>query len=326
MKTSWFHQTLTLIIGLLVSLTIAQAQGWPNKTITIVVPYEAGGGHDAMARILAEGLTEKLGQSVIVVNKTGASGMIGAEFVTRAAPDGYTILFASPSETVNAKIVYKKMRYDPEKNLEPVTLAGTSPLVFVASPSNDIKTLGDLIAQAKSNPGLISFGTAGSVGTTRLTVELLKKIANIEMTHIPYKGAALATNDVLAGQISIAIVGMAPVMSHIRSGKLVPLAITQRSRLTWAKDIPAASETPGLQGFEAVNWMGVFLPSKTPTNVLDHLQREIVAVLREPERRNRLIAMGIDPVGNTPSEFKTFLVADRERFLQMFQASGLKPE
>ena len=326
MKSILIQRTLILTIGLLVAVPMSHAQGWPNKTITIVVPYEAGGGHDVMARIIAEGLTAKLGQSVIVTNKTGASGMIGAEFVTRAAPDGYTILFASPSETVNAPIVYKQIRYDPDKNLTPVTLAGTSPIVFVAYPGTGMKTLGDLITQAKANPGSISFGTAGSVGTTRLTGELLKKMTNIEMTHIPYKGAGVATNDVLAGQIPIAIVGIAPVISHIRSGKLVPLAITQRTRVAWAKDIPAAIETPGLQGFEAVNWMGVFLPSKTPTEIVERLQREISTLLREPDRRNRLIAMGIDPVGNTPSEFKAFLATDRERFLQMFQAAGLKPE
>ena len=254
------------------------AQSWPSKGISMVVPFEAGGGHDAMARIVAEGLTARLGQAVIVTNKPGASGMIGAELVSRAAPDGYTILFASPSEVVNAPIVNKTMRYDPDKVLAPVTLAGTSPIVIVAWPGTGIKSISDLIAKAKAQPGSMSFGTAGNMGSNRL------------------------------------------------AGELVPLATTQSNRVAWAKDVPAVQETPGLTNFEAVHWMGVFLPAKTPQDVIERLQQHIAAVLREPERRSRLVGLGIDPVGSTPAEFKAFLVADRERFLRMFQASGLKPE
>lgn len=304
----------------------AHAQGWPNKGITMVVPFEPGGGHDAMARIVAEGLTARLGQPVIVTNRPGASGMIGAELVSRAAPDGYTVLFASPSETVNAPIVNKTMRYDPDKGLAPVTLAGTSPIVIVAWPGTGLKSVGDLIAKAKAQPGSMSFGTAGNMGSNRLAGELLAKMAQVDLTHVPYKGASLAINDVLSGQIPLAIVGIAPVMSHIAAGKLVPLATTQSNRVAWAKDVPAVQETAGLTTFEAVHWMGVFLPAKTPQDVVDRLQQQIAAVLRDPERRTRLVALGIDPVGNTPAEFKTFLAADKERFLRMFQASGLKPE
>ena len=326
MKLASILNVVISIVTLSVMSVAAHAENWPTKGITMVVPFEAGGGHDAMARIVAEGLGARLGQSVIVTNKPGASGMIGAEFVTRAAPDGYTVLFASPSETINAAIVYKSMRYDPEKSLTPVTLAGTSPIVVVAYPGSGFKSIGDLIAQAKAQTGSVSFGTAGSVGSTRLAGELLAKMAMIDLVHIPYKGAGPAINDVLGGQIPVAIVGIAPVMSHIRAGKLIPLATTQRNRVAWAKDVPAVSETPGLQGFEAVHWMGVFLPAKTPTDVVDRLQQEIAAVLREPDRRTRLASIGIEPVGNTPAEFKAFLVADRERFVRMFQAAGLKPE
>jgi len=191
----------------------SHAQSWPSKGITMVVPFEAGGGHDAMARIVAEGLTARLGQAVIVTNKPGASGMIGAELVSRAAPDGYTILFASPSEVVNAPIVNKTMRYDPDKVLAPVTLAGTSPIVIVAWPGTGIKSISDLIAKAKAQPGSMSFGTAGNMGSNRL------------------------------------------------AGKLVPLATTHSNRVAWAKDVPAVQETPGLTNFEAVHWMGGFLPT-----------------------------------------------------------------
>ena len=199
-------------ISLWLLAAASHAQSWPSKGITMVVPFEAGGGHDAMARIVAEGLTARLGQAVIVTNKPGASGMIGAELVSRAAPDGYTILFASPSEVVNAPIVNKSMRYDPDKVLAPVTLAGTSPIVIVAWPGTGIKSISDLIAKAKAQPGSMSFGTAGNMGSNRL------------------------------------------------AGKLVPLATTQSNRVAWAKDVPAVQENPGLTNFEAVHWMGVFLP------------------------------------------------------------------
>jgi len=313
-------------ISLWLLAAASHAQSWPSKGITMVVPFEAGGGHDAMARIVAEGLTARLGQAVIVTNKPGASGMIGAELVSRAAPDGYTILFASPSEVVNAPIVNKTMRYDPDKVLAPVTLAGTSPIVIVAWPGTGLKSISDLIAKAKAQPGSMSFGTAGNMGSNRLAGELLAKMAQVDLMHLPYKGASLAINDVLSGQIPLAIVGIAPVMSHITAGKLVPLATTQSNRVAWATDVPAVQETPGLTNFEAVHWMGVFLPAKTPQDVIERLQQHIAAVLREPERRSRLVGLGIDPVGSTPAEFKAFLVADRERFLRMFQASGLKPE
>jgi tripartite-type tricarboxylate transporter receptor subunit TctC len=305
---------------------LAHAQPWPARGLTLVVPFEAGGGHDAMARIVAEGLAARLGQSVIVANKPGASGMIGAEFVSRAAPDGYTILFASPSETVNAPVVYRTVRYDPDRTLAPVTLAGTSPIVVVAWPGAGLKSIGDLIAKAKAQPGSMSFGTAGNLGSNRLAGELLAKMAAIELTHVPYKGASLAINDVVSGQIPLAIVGIAPVMSHILAGKLVPLATTQRNRVAWARDVPPVQETPGLQGFEAIHWMGVFVPAATPGDIVETLQQQIAAVLREPERRSRLVALGIDPVGSTSAEFKAFLAADRARFVRMFQASGLKPE
>lgn len=317
---------LLWLVGLWMMAALAHAQPWPSRGLTLVVPFEAGGGHDAMARIVAEGLAARLGQSVIVANKPGASGMIGAEFVSRAAPDGHTILFASPSETVNAPVVYRTVRYDPDRTLAPVTLAGTSPIVVVAWPGAELKSIGDLIAKAKAKPGSMSFGTAGNLGSNRLAGELLAKMAAIELTHVPYKGASLAINDVLSGQIPLAIVGIAPVMSHILAGKLVPLATTQRNRVAWARDVPAVQETPGLQGFEAIHWMGVFVPAQTPGDIVETLQQQIAAVLREPERRSRLVGLGIDPVGSTPAEFKAFLAADRERFVRMFQASGLKPE
>lgn len=304
----------------------AAAQAYPAKTVTLVVPYAPGGGHDAMARIVAERLTGKLGQTVLVENKPGANGMLGAEFVTRAAPDGYTFLFASPAEIVISPTAYKTMRYDPFNDLAPVTLAGMTPLVVVANPSAGVKSMQELIAKAKAQPGKLSFGTAGNASSQHLAGALLNNMAGIDLQHIPYKGAGPATNDVLGGQIPFAIVGMVPVLGHIKAGKLVPLAVTQRTRATWYPDLPAVSETPGLQGFEATHWMGVFAPAKTPPEIVRRMQSEISALLAQPDLKARLLAMGVEPVGNTPAEFRDFLVADRERFARMFKLTGLTPE
>lgn len=306
--------------------TLAAAQVFPSKPITLVVPYSAGGGHDAMARVVAERLQARLGQTVLVDNKAGANGMLGAEFVTRAAPDGYTLLFASPAEIVISPTAYKTMRYDPFKDLTPVTLAGMTPLVVVANPATGVKTMAELIAMAKAQPGKLSFGTSGNASSQHLAGALLNNMAGIDLQHIPYKGAGPATNDVLGGQIPFAIVGMAPVLGHIRAGKLVPLAITQSSRASWAPQLPTVSETPGLKGFEATHWMGVFAPANTPPEIVNKLQSEIAALLAVPETRARLITMGIEPVANSPAEFRAFLVADRDRFARMFRITGLIPE
>lgn len=304
----------------------AGAQVWPARTVTLLVPYAPGGGHDAMARIVAERLSARWGQTVVVDNKAGANGMIGAEAVTRAQPDGYTLLFASPAEIVIAPTAYKSMRYDPVKDLLPVTLAGMTPLVVVANPAVGVKSMPELIAKVKANPGKFSFGTAGNASSQHLAGELLNNMAGIDLVHIPYKGAGPAVNDVVGGQTPLAIVGMAPVMGHLKSGKLVALAVTQSERAAFAADLPTVSETPGLRGFEATHWMGVFAPAKTPDDVVQKAQAAIREVVTAPDVKARLLSMGIEPVGSAPADFKAFLAADRERFARMYKLTGLTPE
>jgi tripartite-type tricarboxylate transporter receptor subunit TctC len=304
----------------------AWSQTWPARTVTLLVPYAPGGGHDAMARIVAERLSARWGQTVVVDNKAGANGMIGAEAVARAQPDGYTFLFASPAEIVIAPTAYKSMRYDPSKDLAPVTLAGMTPLVVVANPAVGVKSGPELIAKVKANPGKFSFGTAGNASSQHLAGELLNNLAGIDLVHIPYKGAGPAVNDVVGGQTPLAIVGMAPVMGHIKSGKLVALAVTQSERAAFAADLPTVAESPGLKGFEATHWMGVFAPARTPDDVVQKAQAAIREVVTAPETRARLLAMGIEPVGTAPAEFKAFLAADRERFARMYKLAVLTPE
>jgi tripartite-type tricarboxylate transporter receptor subunit TctC len=315
-----------MLAALVVAAPPLAAQTYPSRTVTIVVPYSPGGGHDAMARMVAERLSARLGQTVIVENKAGANGMIGAEQVARAAPDGHTILFASPAEIVIAPSAYKSMRYDPMKDLAPVTLAGITPLVIVANPSVGVKTLPELIAHAKRQPGKLAFGTAGNASSQHLAGEWLNNLAGIDLQHVPYKGAGPATTDVLGGQIPFVIVGMAPVLPHIKAGKLVPVAVTTRQRVMWARDVATVAETPGMAGFEVSHWMGILVPAQTPPDIVARLQSEIAGVLKTPEMRERLANLGVDPVGNTSAEFRDYLAAEKERFAKMYKLTGLTPE
>jgi len=304
----------------------AAAQSNPSKNVSLVVPFAPGGGHDSMARILAAQLSTELGQSVIVENKPGANGMLGADYVVRAKPDGTTILFASPAEIVIAPTVYKTMRYDPFKDLVPVTLAGTTPIAIVANPALGVHTFAELIAKARSEKDGLAYGTPGEGSSQHLAGAWLSQLTGAKFVHVPYKGAGPATNDVVAGHIPLAIVGMAPVLPFIRSGKLVAIAVTSHDRAIWAKDVPTVAEAPGMAGFEAWHWEGVMVPAGTPADTVQKLNAAFVAVLKLPAVRAQLMELGIDPVGSTTAEFTAFLAADRDRFSRMFAYTGLQPE
>ena len=304
----------------------ALAQAYPSRTVTLLVPYAPGGGHDAMARIVAEKLGPRLGQTVVVENKPGAAGMIGTEQVVRAAPDGYTLLFSSPAEIVVAPSVYRTMRYDPVRDLTPITQVGDTPLVLMAHPSVGVKTVAELVAKAKKEPGKLSFGTAGTGSSQHLAGAWINNLAGIDLQHVPYKGAGPATNDLLGGNVPLGILGMAPVLKHIQAGRIVALAVMTPKRVDWAKDTPTVAETPGMEGFQANHWMGLLGPAGMPPEVVAKLQGEVAAVLAMPEVRERLRGLGIDPVGSSTEDFRRFLAEERERFAKMFKLTGLKQE
>lgn len=300
-----------------------RAQG---KTTAIIVPFAPGGGHDAMARILAPALSEKLGHTVIVENKPGANGMLAADMVAHGKPDGSMVLLSSPAEIVIAQSLYRKMKYDPFVDLLPVSLAGTTPIAIVAHPSVGVHTVPELIAAAKKAPNGLAYGTPGEGSSQHLAGAWLAERTGAKLLHVPYKGAGPATNDVVAGHIPLAIVGMAPVLPFIKSGKLVAVAVTSRTRVTWAPDVMTVAETPGLEGFEAGHWEGVMVPKGTPTETVETLYRACAAVLGTADIRNRLREIGIDPAGTSPAEFAAFLRDERTRFARMFTYTGLQPE
>jgi tripartite-type tricarboxylate transporter receptor subunit TctC len=319
------RSAVLLSAGALVSAADATAQQ-AKGVVTFVVPFAPGGGHDAVARILAPRLAEKLGQSVIVENRPGANGMIGADLVANAKPDGNTILLASPAETVIAPSLYKSMKYNPFTDLAPVTLADTTPVVIVANPATGIRSMADLIAAAKRSPDGLAYGTPGEGSSQHLGGAWLSHLAGIKLVHVPYKGAGPATNDVVAGHIPLAIVGMAPVLPFIKSGKLNAVAVTSPERVSWAADVPTVAETSGMTGYAVSHWVGIMVPAKTPSAIVQRLQADFAAVLKEPEVRARLNEIGCDPVGDSTASFKEFLAAERRRFEEMYKFSGLTPE
>ncbi len=318
---------MKLFAILLAALSLAGSNAaGQQKNVSLVVPFAPGGGHDSMARILSGPLSAELGQTVIVDNKPGANGMVGADYTVRAKPDGMTILFASPAEIVIAPTVYKTMRYDPFKDLMPVTLAGTTPIAIVANPALGVHTFAELIAKAKSEKDGLAYGTPGEGSSQHLAGAWLSQLTGAKFVHVPYKGAGPATNDVVAGHTPLAIVGMAPVLPFIRSGKLIAVAVTSHERVMWAKDVPTVAEQPGMAGFEAWHWEGVMVPKGTPPEIVQKLQAAFSAVLQKPDVRAQLQELGVDPVGNSTAEFTAFLAADRDRFAKMFTYTGLQPE
>jgi tripartite-type tricarboxylate transporter receptor subunit TctC len=309
-----------------VSALAAPAGRAQPRQASVVVPYPPGGAHDSMARILSGPLSERLGVTVIVENRPGAGGMIGTEYVVHARPDGSVILLASPTEIVIAPSAFKTMRYDWTTDLAPVTLAGTTPIVIVAHPSTGVHTVSEMLALAKQKPEGLAFGTPAEGSSHHLAGAWLAQLSGARLVHVPYKGAGPATNDVVAGHIPLAIVGMSSALPFIRSGKLVALAVTSRARLAWMKDLPTVAETPGLAGFEATLWQGVFVPARTPDSTVAAIQAAFVAVLAQETVRKQLLEAGTDALGSSTAEFKSFLTEDRARFAKMFSYTGLQPQ
>ena len=304
----------------------AQAQSWPSKPLRLVVAYPAGGGLDLVARTVAQRLSEQLKQPVVVENRGGASGSIGADLVAKSAPDGYTLLMASPAEVVVGPAAGQKTPYNPETDLTPVALAGETPLVLVTHPSTPGKDLASFTAYAKSNPGKLSYGTPGNGSSMQFAGESFKAGTGAFILHIPYRGAAPAINDVLGNQISMAIVGMPPVVPHAKSGKLRVLAVTTPKRSALMPDVPAVAEMPGMRDYRFSNWMGVFAPAGTPASVVERLGTEIAKMMQEPATRERLLAAGVEPLGLVGKEFESFLAAERKRYGTVVKESGIKFE
>jgi tripartite-type tricarboxylate transporter receptor subunit TctC len=304
--------------------TPAGAQNFPDRPLRMVVPYAAGGGVDIVARSVSQELTRRLGHPVVVENKTGAGSNIGSEFVAKSAPDGYTLLMASPANAINVSL-YRKMPYDTKRDLAPVALVGAVPSVLVANPSLPTKNVAELVALAKARPGTLNYGSGGSGTSEHLSAEMFKAMAGVDIVHVPYKGGANAMTDVITGQISLMFTNMLGAMPHIRTGKLKAIAVADSRRSPSLPDVPTFAEA-GFKDYEVSVWWGVMAPAGTPAPVIGHLNREIVASLAAPELKERLDGMGARIIGGTSEQFGVFVDAEIKRWARAVQASGAKQD
>jgi len=303
----------------------AFAQAWPAKSIRIMVSYAPGGVTDIVARSVAQPLGEALGQSVVVENRPGAAGVIGTEIVAKSPPDGYALLlFVDGNSMMPAAI--KGLQHDPVKSFAHVTLLGRGSLVLVAHPSFPATALQDLIQYAKRNPAAVSFATPGKSGPQHLSFESLKTLGGFQAEHIPYKGGGQAIVDVVAGQVKVGMLGMAPSLPHIRAGKLKAIAVTGRERSSLLPDVPTVAES-GFPGFEVAQWQGLVAPAGTPPAVIARLHAELLRIMRMPAIVEKLAAIGMDNSTNaTAEEFTQFVQKETNRWPALFKAAGIQPE
>lgn len=311
---------LTIWMGFVACLSLAcgvNAQDYPGKPVRIVVAYPAGGGVDFVARALSQKLSEALGQPVTVENKSGASGAIGADSVAKAVADGHTLLLASPAEVLVGPLAGQKTPYQPDKAFVPVVLVGETPLAVVAHPSLPVSQLSELVAQFKAGHAPLSYGTPGSGSSMHFSGEALNLATQLDMQHLPYRGAAPAVNDLLGNQIPLAIVGLPPVVAHAKAGRLKVLAVTTEKRSRALPDVPAVAELPGLSDFRFSNWMLLMAPAKTPNVVIDKLANEVTRLLQDKDIQQRLQDAGVEPMGLRGVALQGFLQQERSRYIKV---------
>jgi tripartite-type tricarboxylate transporter receptor subunit TctC len=311
------------IAGLALTAPVASAADeYPARTVRVVVPFAPGGGTDIVARLLAQHLTQRLGQSFVVENRPAGSGIVGADHVAKAQADGYTLLFAFSSLASSAKLV-SKLPYDPIGDFAPITLATTSPLLLIVPASVPAKDTKEFIAYARANPGKLNYGSSGPGSSPHLATELLMSMTGVQMTHIPYKGIAPAVTALLADEVQFSIVPIAVGMPHVKAGKLRALGTGGPQRSAATPDIPAVGES-GLTGFEAIGWWGVLAPARTPRAVVSLLNREIRAVLDAADVKRIFLDQGMDPAGGTPEQFAALIKSDMDKWGDIGIRLGVK--
>jgi len=291
------------------------AQTYPSKPVRLVVTYPPAGSSDLMARILAERLAELWGQPVIVENKPGAAGSIGMEYASHQAPDGLSFVIANLGPAVINPLL-SKVPYDVERDFIPVSLIATGPNILVVNPASPAKTLNELIAYARANPGKLNFGSGGPGSIAHMSGEMLKSLAHVDIVHVPYKGGILSVNDLIAGHVDLVFSDALPVMQHIRSGRLRALATTAAERSPLAPDIPTCAES-GLPGLVAVNWWGVLLPVGTPNAIADRFHGDLVKVMQQSEVREKFAQLGVDAVSGTPEQLGAFIKSEKAKYARL---------
>jgi tripartite-type tricarboxylate transporter receptor subunit TctC len=316
---------LAVPLAILVGPGPAHAQAFPNKPVRLVVPFPPGGPLDTVGRALAQKLTEAWGQSVIVDNRPGAGGNIGADLVAKAAPDGYTVVMGALSTHAVNPSLYAKMPYDAIKDFAPITLVAITPNVLVVNPSLPVNSVRELVAYAKANPGKLAFGSGSNGSAGHLAGELFKADTGTDLLHVPFKGAAPAMQALLSGDIQLMFDNLASASAQVKAGKLKALAVTTARRSPLAPDLPTMAES-GVPGFDISTWFGLLAPAGTPPEIVGRWNAEVGRILRTPEMRERLTAMGAEPAPDTPAEFAQFIASEAAKYARIVKVSGAKPD
>jgi tripartite-type tricarboxylate transporter receptor subunit TctC len=303
----------------------AAAQTWPAKPVRVIVPFPPGGGLDFFTRIAAAKLQENLGQQFIVDNRSGAGGMIGADAAAKSPPDGYTVLFASSAEITINQHLYPKITYDSTRDFAPVSYAAHAPLLFSVHPSIPAKTLKEVIALARAQPGQLNYASAGTGGSQHLAGELLKSAAKINIVHVPYKGAAPAVVDMVGGHVSMGFTALPSSLPQARAGKLRAIAVTSAKRSAAAPELPTFTEL-GYPQVDLVVWYGVLFPAKTPPEIVNRLSSEVTKAVQAPDVKAKLIQQGVESDGTTPAEFAKIMQSEIQRYGKIIRESGAKPD
>jgi tripartite-type tricarboxylate transporter receptor subunit TctC len=322
-----FGFTFALSLLTIIVSSASVAQEFPSKPITIVVPFAPGGGVDIIARLLAEKLKATLKQNVVVDNKAGGSGMIGALSVVKATPDGHTLLLGSAGETaINAFVFKNKMQYSPTKDLAPITVVTRVPNVLLVSPNFPAKNIGEFVSYAKKNPGKVSYATSGIGNPQHLNGELLEELAGIHMVHVPYRGASAQLVDVASGVVEMTFVSYSAAKAFIRDGKVRALAVTSEKRANFAPDIPAIAEYKPLSKYQLENWFGLFAPAGTPDSVLQKLNAAVNRVLSDPDFAKKLQDQGGEPAPMTLQQFREFIAKESVNYRRIVDTAKITAE
>jgi tripartite-type tricarboxylate transporter receptor subunit TctC len=310
---------------LLCSLCIcASAQEYPARPVRFILPFPPGGGTDILGRVIAERLSANLGQPVVVENRGGAGGNVGAEAAARSSPDGYTLVLAAPSLAISPSL-YSKLNYDPLKDFAPVSLVATVPNVMITDPSVEAKTLQEFIALARSRPGAMNFGSGGSGTSNHLAGELFNIVTGAKLVHVPYKGVNLAMQDVLSGRVQLVFIGIPAALPHIKAGRLRALALVAPQRSPALPDVPTIAEA-GLKDFEVTTWYGVLAPAGTPRPIVMRLNAELVKIMHAPDTKERLAGIATDPHTSTPEEFAAYLKQEIAKWGDVVRKANLKAD
>jgi len=319
-----FAVVLLCVAALASGSGIAVAQTYPERPIRVIVPFSPGGAVDGPMRLLAQEMSKKLGQQVVVENKPGAGATIGSELVAKAPADGYTLLLASQTNAISASL-YRALAYDPIEDFAPIALIGREPGVLVVYPALPVTSVAEFVAYAKARPGKVDYASSGNGSGQHLFMALFASMTDLKLNHVPYRGSGQATTDLLGGTVAASIPGTAGMVGHIKAGKLRPLAVTGTKRSPQLPDVPTMAEA-GVPGYEAYVWLGLMAPKATPQSIITRLNREVVAALATPEVRAYMATAGIEIVGSTPAEFGVFFRAERDQWAKVVRETGARIE